>query len=378
MKKRGLLSILAIALIPHLCLAVFKVSPYSITDNQNMFLAFEPKQDSLLIIDIQDKTGIKKITKLFKKDQIAKVNLGIRQCDNPIDYKITKKNSRSEIHRSSIPPYSCKVHDQVSFLFVSDTHNNHEKQRKMAGFILKKLPQNTSFVLHGGDWTHHGGYKREWYGIFDSFKSIFSKLPIIGIIGNHDYKKDKLIESIPENYHHFLGTSPTQDNFGNKMYGFPQFNIIAFNSNLREMDNESRNINITWLKRALKKSREQNKKVIFSMHHTPYSSSVDAIRENSRHARKMIIPHLESSGNVIMVLTGHLHMYERSYKNGIHYITTSCITGKRNVYSRHNKYGNFLNTLACTFSIITAGNNWSKILTYDDKGQMVERYSFLY
>jgi 3',5'-cyclic AMP phosphodiesterase CpdA len=113
-----------------------------------------------------------------------------------------------------------------------------------------------------------------------------------------------------------------------------------------------------WLEKELKTAKESEKFVIVVLHHPPFSSGKHGQDSDILKLQQTLLPLLEKN-TVDLVFAGHDHVCERSYRNGIYYITSGAAGAPLYEKTFENKYRQFF----------SSQNNYSKILV--SKNQLV-------
>lgn len=212
---------------------------------------------------------------------------------------------------------------KVSFLFLSDTQQNqaeHWKAGKIAGAWIDRDP-SIQFVLNAGDlvhWTTEYEYRQyrrasERYAI---------KVPIVPVIGNHEYYGDRELERRNSIYGH----PSTARGFYSLDYG--TFVLLVLNSNIEAMGKQGADDQTAWLKETLKAQREAGRTVLVAMHHPAHSSGFGMIWMywNPKYIRRHWQPLFEEYG-VRLVLSGHEHVYERLQTGSVPAIVAGPVGG---------------------------------------------------
>ena len=194
-----------------------------------------------------------------------------------------------------------------------------------------------------GDIAYSSGTNDQFQSaLFDPFEDIAANTVLWPVYGNHDDRRWTYFKifTLPENAE--AGGVPSHtENYYSIDYSNAHFVILDSQANDRSTTGKMAN----WLKRDL----AQNTKpwLIAAFHHPPYSKGSHDSDDTSdsdgkmRDMRKNIVPILEQAG-VDLVLSGHSHLYERSYLMDCAYDESSTFspanivsTGVRN---KHRQY----------------------------------------
>ena len=165
-----------------------------------------------------------------------------------------------------------------------------------------------------GDIAYRSGSNDQFQSaLFDTFGDLLANTALWPIYGNHDERRWTYfrIFDLPENAE-AGGIASDTENYYSIDYSNMHFVMLDSQASDRSKTGDMAN----WLKRDL----AQNKKtwVIAAFHHPPYtkvshdSDDSSDSRGRMQEMRENIVPILEDGG-VDLVLSGHSHMYERSY-----------------------------------------------------------------
>jgi hypothetical protein len=165
-----------------------------------------------------------------------------------------------------------------------------------------------------GDIAYRSGSNDQFQlALFDTFGDLLANTALWPIYGNHDNRRWTYfrIFDLPENAE-AGGLASGTENYYSIDYSNIHFVMLDSQASDRSKNGDMAN----WLKRDL----AQNKKtwVIAAFHHPPYtkgshdSDDSSDSRGRMQEMRENILPILENGG-VDLVLSGHSHMYERSY-----------------------------------------------------------------
>lgn len=188
-----------------------------------------------------------------------------------------------------------------------------------------------------GDIAYRSGTNDQFQlALFDTFADIIANTSLWPVYGNHDERRWTYfrIFDLPENAE-AGGVASGTENY----YAIDYSNIHFVMLDSQESDRSANGEMANWLKKDL----AQNTKpwLIAAFHHPPYSKgthdSDDAgdSRGRMRDMRENILPILEKAG-VDIVLSGHSHMYQRSY-------LLDCAYGESDKFSSDNIVSNGIN-----------------------------------
>ena len=195
------------------------------------------------------------------------------------------------------------------FVVYGDTRTNDEWHAMVANAIKKEKPL---FVINVGDLVDSGDYESYWDRFFKAIKGLISSVPYFPVLGNHERNAA---------LYYFIFMNPEGGgDFNRRWYSFNSGDVhfIILDSNVSQgtasMEEQTR-----WLISDLKRNRDKKFKIVFFHHpfytNTPNDEPILGILEEKW---RWIF---EKYG-VNAVFNGHIHNYERFYRNGIHYIVT--------------------------------------------------------
>ena len=186
--------------------------------------------------------------------------------------------------------------ENFSFLYMGDIQSGYPDWGSMLDSVYETHP-DIKFTLLGGDLTDKGYDVEEWGEFLDAATNVFSRIPAMPTLGNHDGLMYQKFFALPNN-----GPAGLEQEFYSFDYGNAHFVIL----------NSGNNTSAT-VKQGLQQDRETTDKkwkfVVF--HHPAYPATFDykgideSIRENW-------VPILEQNG-VDMVFVGHQHVYMRTH-----------------------------------------------------------------
>lgn len=201
--------------------------------------------------------------------------------------------------------------DSFKFLYISDVQLNYKSPLYIRSYYWSMLLENAfavnddiSFIVNGGDLTNNGENTDEWVGTL-SPKTLRS-VPMATVVGNHDDR------GITSTYPHYVNNpnkykASTPKASGNG-YWFRHGDVLFVMLN-------SNKINIFDNKKLIDAAVEANQDAkwrIAVMHHDVYGTERHVRESETIAARNSMCPVFDKY-NFDVVLTGHDHMYGRSY-----------------------------------------------------------------
>jgi len=217
-----------------------------------------------------------------------------------------------------------------------DDSNNTSDEKFIKGPLI-----NIWIAL--GDIAYRSGTNDQFQAaLFDTFEDLLANTALWPIYGNHDERRWTYfrIFDLPENAE-AGGVASHTENYYSIDYSNIHFVMLDSQASDRSKTGDMAN----WLKRDL----AQNKKtwVIAAFHHPPYTKGSHDSDESSdsrgrmQEMRENIVPVLEDGG-VDLVLSGHSHMYERSYLLDCAYETSDRFSTENivseGIHGKHQQY----------------------------------------
>ena len=188
-----------------------------------------------------------------------------------------------------------------------------EGRRAVIGALAAEAP---AFIVNTGDLVPAGSDRGEWRSFFDENKPIFSrKIPYFPALGNHEYMWNRR-EGLANTFAAFPQLK------GRMWYDlrFPPVLILLLDSNFSELEPSEIAAQNRWLEETLAAAEKDVgiRHVILTCHHAPYTNAVSHgdSRDVQNHFLKRLTP------KVHIVLTGHVHSYERFLIDGVQYVVS--------------------------------------------------------
>ena len=185
----------------------------------------------------------------------------------------------------------------------------------------------TDLALLLGDNAYPDGTDADYQkAIFEMYPQMMRSVPFWSCLGNHDGKSANSMTQSGVYYDIF--TLPTQGQAGGLMsgteayYSFDYANIHFISLDSHDSDRSANGAMMQWLKADL--AATQRDWIIAFFHHPTYTKGThDSDKDSDSQGRMndmraIFLPVLEQGG-VDLVLTGHSHVYERSWLIDGHY-----------------------------------------------------------
>lgn len=193
------------------------------------------------------------------------------------------------------PPAAAGAGD-FTFLYMGDVQAGYADWGNMLNSVYEAHPE-IKFSLLGGDLTDKGNDENEWGEFLDAATAVFSRIPVMPALGNHDGKMYLKFFALPDN-----GPAGLKQEFYTFDYGDAHFVILDSSNNTSAAVKQ-------WLRQDLETT---DKKWKFAAFHYPAYPVVFDHKEISQSICENWVPILEENG-VDMVFVGHQHVYMRTY-----------------------------------------------------------------
>lgn len=208
--------------------------------------------------------------------------------------------------------------DTFRFIVYGDTQIYDERHAYVVNRIVEDSDLNTAFILKPGDHTEEGTSEKSWSIFFESAYPLSSQIPYYMVLGNHE-RNSQL-------YYRAFELPKGGGDYSKRWYSFDYANshFVILDSNILESSNLYEK-QMRWLEEDLKNN--QDKKFIFVAFHHPFWTTateygnMEENLPNGHFNTKNWLPIFEKYG-VDVVINGHIHAYERHFKDGIMFITS--------------------------------------------------------
>lgn len=349
---------------------LFKVAPYLLKHtNGHLLLNFQLNENKSLIIE----DGERATRALeYKKDQHYQIELASASCGTAKDLRIKDGVTNGLIFNKNFPQPACAEENksqEFTFGFISDTQQYRERHEAIAKVIAHHHSlEPLQFLINGGDIVQDGYKEQDWIEYFAGGKAYLMDIPQIAAVGNHDYR-EKALPKYFQKYFRWNGSSLD----GNLYFEMGGFNLVIWNSNYGDLSDDEEGKMWKWLEGKMVASRNANIPLTIVTHYPVYSSSINRFTNGSvKKLRNILVPLVEKYG-VKIVLSGHTHMYERSFKDGVNYLVAGPAGGRVNKPTFGNKYRQFFDSSALTFTKIKYSNRTMKLETYNQDNVLIDQ-----
>jgi predicted MPP superfamily phosphohydrolase len=360
--------------------SLFTISPYLIIeDHGHVTLNFQTAEDTELEVLVEQgshvlETSVHSASGTANK--LQKISLGKLNCGRKLRYRISSKNQLIDNSLYSIP---CDRDKPLWVGFLSDTQIKNSQGQDRALMISSTITslQNRlpfSLIINAGDIVQRGGLETEWINFFNTASNYLKTSYLLAAVGNHEYFDSPSFDKMPPEFMNYMRNG-SGDELGYAQVELPSVNFLVINSNFESMSEVKILQQWNWLEGKLKVARMLGKPSIVVMHHSPYSSSLEHLREIPSRLRRELVPLLEKY-KVKLMLSGHLHMYERSQKEGVTYLIAGPSGGINNVISYRNPFSLFVKQFTTTFSVLKIMKDKIEVVTYEgSQSSVIDKFA---
>jgi hypothetical protein len=204
------------------------------------------------------------------------------------------------------------------FVVYGDTQIHNDRHELVVNTIYENHGY-PDFIARVGDQVEKGHNEQMWADHFEASYRLTGSVPVYLALGNHEYNDDLYYKALD------LPDGGGEDN--ERYYSIDYLNVhfIFLDSNITETQPEFK-AQIEWLKNDLK-NIEKDKFIFVSFHHPFWTQAqeygeMEENYEQGHYNTKHWLPLFKEYG-VDAVFNGHIHSYERHYKDGIQFITTA-------------------------------------------------------
>lgn len=220
------------------------------------------------------------------------VNVNGLAPDTKYVYRVGREGAWSEL----LSFITAADKQAFSFLYMGDVQSGYAAWGSTLNSVYQDYPK-IKFALLGGDLTDNGSDEEEWGQFLDAATGVFSRIPVMPAMGNHDGSMYLNFFALPAN-----GPEGLKQEFYSFDYGDAHFVVLDSGNNTNERVKQ-------WLRDDLEGTAKKWKFVVF--HIPAYPASHD-YKEIDQSIRANWVPVLEQN-RVDMVFVGHQHQYMRTH-----------------------------------------------------------------
>lgn len=356
----------------------FSVKPYLVLgEKNNISLNFKTLRDAKLNVEIKS-SGLRiNKSSSYLQGEMNKIDLGKLSCGKTVHYRFIDEQRTPLIEAGTIA-IPCNKSAAFYIGFMSDTQIKNQAGQARANelaSLVAELKQKYPFplIINAGDIVQHGGRESEWLNYFKTSEAYLGSSYLVSAIGNHEYYESEHMDQATPEFLSYMRDSHSSQ-LGNLAIDVGPITMLVINSNFKFLTEAKIKEQWDWLEAKLTRAQQIKRPVFISLHHSPFSSSAEWIREIPKRLREEFVPLIEKYSCVKAVLSGHLHMYERSYKQGIHYLIAGPSGGILNAISYINPHKVVAKPFLTTFTLLKVQNDVMTAETYDIKKGLVDKF----
>ncbi len=235
--------------------------------------------------------------------------------------------SNSQVQPAEAQPVALQLQISTPFRFVAygDARFHDPKDTEAANpaarqALVQAIAEvKPAFISFGGDIVYNGNDSNDWK-VWDSETTIWreNKIPIYPALGNHDLHGDEKV-ALANYFQRF------PDLRNSRYYSVRAANtlVLVLDSSLDETSGPQGQ----WLTHELDMLPRDVDFVFVVLHHPPYTSSSDEKKYGGGHSSRspehklaeMLESRQQHTAARFMVLSGHVHNYERHEHGGVNY-----------------------------------------------------------
>lgn len=185
---------------------------------------------------------------------------------------------------------------EFSFLYMGDVQSGYAEWGGKLNSVYQAYP-SIKFALLGGDLTDNGDDENEWGQFLDAAAGVFSLIPVMPTLGNHDGAMYLKFFALPDN-----GPEGLKQEFYSFDYGNAHFAVLNSSNNTDEKVKQ-------WLREDLGGTAKKWKFVVF---HIPAYPATYDYKGIDKSICANWVPILEQN-RVDLVFVGHQHEYMRTH-----------------------------------------------------------------
>jgi hypothetical protein len=216
--------------------------------------------------------------------------------------------------------------DTQRTLFAESFFCGRERNEAESAALIAQLAhdERPAFVVHLGDMVAVGDSSNDW-AYFDQLMRPLSqqRVAIFPVFGNHDlwgnrrFARRNARQRFPELQH---------DAYAKRYHGL---GLVWLNSNLEELAGRRQ---AEWFETVLRAfDGPGTRGVLVFMHHPVYTNGKH--RHGSEYAISELLPHFLAAKRTLVLLSAHVHGYERFYAAKRHFVVTGGAGGPRVEYA---------------------------------------------
>jgi 3',5'-cyclic AMP phosphodiesterase CpdA len=200
--------------------------------------------------------------------------------------------------------------------------SNDLEREKIIGSIAA---ENPDFVALLGDLVFRGSSAVGW-SRFDRLAAPLAeaRIPIVPILGNHEYWVSPRSAMM-----NFFARFPRLEGRHWHAVRFGPLAIVALDSNKRFLSRDSWERQRDWFAGELERGAAdpEVRGILVLVHHPPYTNST--VTQDELHVQDAFVPPFRAARKTMAMLSGHVHSYERFFREGKAYVVAGGGGGPR-------------------------------------------------
>lgn len=285
-------------------ISTFRVGPYlqNLTDS-SVTVLWRSATAAVGVVEFGFDTSYQFRIAEREPDTMHHVTLGALIPDTIYHYRVITGSDTSSDATFSTPVDRNKP---FRFIVYGDNRTDSAAHQAVINRMLQTAPP-PQLLFNVGDLTENGT-TAEYYTFFDIERNILNRCVLFPAPGNHDIRT-------PDNWFNFFSLPGTERWFTVR-YGNAAFHFID-----NYTDFTPGSVQYNWLFAELQDDRANPavRHIFVIFHEPPWTTN--AAHASNLMVREYLCPLFEQF-RVTIVFQGHIHAYEHSLINGVHYIIT--------------------------------------------------------
>lgn len=228
-------------------------------------------------------------------------------ADAEVRYLVMTAKDRSDPASFHTPP---AAGDVVRFAVYGDVRTGHDTHASVLRAVAGEAPD---FVVSTGDMVLRGSDEADWQRFFAVAGAFLARLPVYPVLGNHDLAGGDQPRRLEDIF--ALWPGPEGRPAGATWYSFDVGDVHVAVLDSHRYDDASQR---AWLDDDLARAKARGARLFAATHHGPYSHGPHG---GHKVGVREIVPILERHG-VLVVFSGHDHLYERGRVGRLTYVVT--------------------------------------------------------
>ncbi|MGQ9679137.1 MAG: metallophosphoesterase [bacterium] len=284
--------------------AMFRVGPYlqNLTDS-SVTVLWRSATAVVGVVEFGFDTSYQFRIAELEPDTMHRVTLDALRPDTVYHYRVLSGADTSNDAIFSTPVGRDKP---FRFIVYGDNRTDSASHHSVINRMLQIL-QPPQLLFNVGDLTENGTTP-EYYTFFNIERNILSRCVLFPALGNHDIRT-------PDNWFNFFSL-PGNQRWFTVRYGNAAFHIVDCYSEFTPGS-----VQYNWLLAELQadSANPALRHIFVILHEPPWTTTVG--HGSNLVVRQYLCPLFERF-RVTIVFHGHIHAYEHSLVNGVHYIIT--------------------------------------------------------